>query len=130
LLHKRDRAIDTREPKGSDGNHPEMETAKFSSGCAEISNQLETFSYPDVLNRITDISAMKLLYSVCANGYEKLQVCRLIDHEENDPVIEKFIKQTYHIENEFICQLDPAKFDTIPEYVITECDKIIVGQAS
>ncbi len=33
--------------------------------------------------------------------------------------------ETYHIENEFICQLDPSRFDLIPEYVIMECDKLI-----
>lgn len=32
---------------------------------------------------------------------------------------------TYHIENEFICQLDPTKYDLIPQYVINECDKMI-----
>ena len=40
--------------------------------------------------------------------------------------IQKFINESYHIENEFICQLDPAKFDTIPEYVIAECDKLML----
>jgi hypothetical protein len=42
-------------------------------------------------------------------------------------VIQKFINETYHIENEFISQLDPAKFDTIPEYVVAECDKLVNG---
>lgn len=31
----------------------------------------------------------------------------------------------WYFENEFICQLDPAKFDTTPEYVISECDKVL-----
>gem|GEM_PF-1869264 len=79
------------------------------------------------LDRICNVTEIKNVYAACTNGYEKLQVCRLIDHVENDAVIEKFIKQTYHIENEFICQLDPAKFDTIPEYVVAECDKIVAG---
>ncbi|QBG46938.1 AAA family ATPase [Verrucomicrobia bacterium S94] len=130
LLHKRnnkDRGVDTREPRDADGHHPEMEQAKFDNGCAEVLNYLAGFSYPSLLNRITNVNQMKLLYASCTNGYEKLQVCRLIDHDENDAVIEKFIKQTYHIENEFVCQLDPAKFDTIPEYVVTECNKIVEG---
>lgn len=40
-------------------------------------------------------------------------------------VIQKFINETYHIENEFICQLDPTRFDLIPEYVIAECDNLL-----
>lgn len=124
VFHKRERAIDTREPKGLDDNHPEMEPAKFEQGCAEVSDQLNSFSYSDLLNRITDINALKLLYDTCANGYEKLQVFRLLELKVNNSVIKKFINESYHIENEFICQLDPAKFDTIPEYVIAECDKL------
>ncbi|MHB8226209.1 hypothetical protein [Acidithiobacillus sp.] len=125
VFHKRERAIDTREPKGSDDNHPEMEAAKFSSGCTEISNFLAGFSYPNLLNRVTDINALKSLYGASANGYERLQVFRLLGLDVENSVIQKFINETYHIENEFICQLDPAKFDTIPEYVIAECDKIL-----
>lgn len=128
LLHKgndKSRGIDTREQRDAAGNHPEMDQDKFDSGCIEIARQLDGFSYPELLSRICDAAEVKKVYTACMNGYEKLQVCRLIDHEENDAVIEKFIKQTYHIENEFICQLDPAQFDTIPEYVVGECDKIV-----
>jgi hypothetical protein len=133
LLHKgNDKAsgIDTREPRDAEGNYPEMDQTKFNDGCTEISNHLTGFSYSELLGRINNVTEIKNVYAACTNGYEKLQVCRLIDHEENDAVIEKFIKQTYHIENEFICQLDPAKFDTIPEYVVAECDKIIAGTSS
>ena len=126
IFKKRERAIDTREPKGADGNHPEMEPAKFANGCAEVSIQLSGFSYPDLLNLVADISALKLLYGASANGYEKLQVFRLLELDVGNSVIQKFINESYHIENEFICQLDPAKFDTIPEYVIVECDKILM----
>lgn len=125
LLHKRKRAIDSREPKDSNEHHPEMDAHKFKCGCDEISVLLKNFSYSDILNRITDIEAMKLLYRAATNGYEKLQVFRLLELDVDSSVIQKFINETYHIENEFICQLDPAKFDMIPEYVIAECDKII-----
>lgn len=128
LFHKRERAIDTREPRGLDGEQPEMDPVKLANGCAEVSRQLNgnAFSYPALLNQITDIGAMKLLYGACENGYEKLQVFRLLGLDAGNSVIQKFINESYHIENEFICQLDPAKFDTIPEYVIAECDKLIM----
>jgi ABC-type Mn2+/Zn2+ transport system ATPase subunit len=125
LLHKRPRAIDFREPIGSNDAHPEMVSAKFASGCTKISEWLSGFSYPDLLNRVADLNALKSLYVASKNGYEKLQVFRLIGHEVESSVIRKFVNETYHIENEFICQLDPAKFDTIPEYVGIECDKLL-----
>jgi hypothetical protein len=114
------------EPKGLDGNYVEMEPAMFANGCAEVSSQLNGFSYPDLLNRITDIGALKSLYGASTNGYEKLQSFRLLVLDIGNSVIQKFINESYHIENEFICQLDPSKFDTIPEYVIAECDKLML----
>lgn len=127
LLHRRERLIDNRYPKDDDDYDLEMEKQMILDGCKKISDELPGFSYTEILHRISDLASLKFLYSSCTNGYEKLQVCRLIDHKEEDPVIEKFIKETYHIENEFICQLDPAIFDTIPEYVVVECDKIVAN---
>ena len=102
-----------------------MAPAKFSNGCNEISGFLNGFSYSDILNRVTDVHALNSLYRASENGYEKLQIFRLLDLDIENSVVQKFINETYHIENEFICQLDPARFDTIPEYVISECDRIL-----
>ncbi|UPL21012.1 hypothetical protein [Alcaligenes faecalis] len=102
-----------------------MDPSKFADGCAEVAAQLNGFSYPDLLNRINDVTALKVLYGASENGYEKLQVFRLLGLETKNSVIQKLINETYHIENESVCQLDPAKFDTIPEHVIAECDKLL-----
>lgn len=125
VLHKRKRAIDTREDKGADGNHPEMVAAKFSTGCNAVKNEVKDFSYSKLFEYVNDDMAMKTLYKETTIAYEKIQIFRLLDFSIENDVIKKFINETYHIENEFICQLDPAKFDTIPEYVIDECDKIL-----
>lgn len=123
LFHKRVRAIDKREQKRQDGTYPEMDSEKFLNGCTQIGQKLRNFSYSDALDRISDINALKSLYVASTNGYEKLQIFRLLNFDVQNSVIQKFINETYHIENEFICQLDPSKFDTIPEYVISECNK-------
>ena len=125
LLHKRARAIDTREPRDENEQSPEMEAAKFIAGCEKIKERLPAFSYPSSLSRLNDTAELKSLYAAGMNGYEKLQVFRFFDLDIHNSVIQKFMNETYHIENEFICQLDPTKFDTIPEYVIEECDKAL-----
>ena len=125
VLHKRERAIDTRKPKGLDDKQPEMDSAEFKSGCDEVEKKMNGFSYLDLLKQVADTSALKLLYADSTNGYEKLQVFRLLGLDVQNSVIQKFINESYHIENEFICQLDPTRFDTIPEYVIAECDKLL-----
>lgn len=129
IFHKRERPIDTREPAGLDGLYPEMDHVKFADGCREVSNELNGFSYTDLLNTLADISALKLLYGASSNGYEKLQIFRLLEIDVKNSVTQKFINESYHIENEFICQLDPTKFDPIPEHVIAECDKFLMAEA-
>lgn len=125
LLHKRSESIDTRlEPV--DGVYPVMEDEKFQHGCMVIRDQINGFDYHAILAQITEPQTLKHLYDNCLSGYEKLQIFRLFDVDVDNSVIRKFINETYHIENEYICQLNPAQFDTIPEYVIHECDKLLL----
>lgn len=124
VLHCRERAIDSREAKiGID--YPEMERTKFCTGCTEIAQYLASFSYPIVVSRIKDTNAMKALYASCVSGYEKLQIFRLLNIEMENKVVQKFVNETYHIENDFICQLDPSMFDTIPEYIVSACSRAL-----
>jgi ABC-type Mn2+/Zn2+ transport system ATPase subunit len=122
LFHKRNVAIDSRR-EATDGAYPEMEKIVFEGGCSEIEEKIIGFDYQINLSKITNHQSLKPLYDACLNGYEKLQIFRLFGVDVENSVIRKFINETYHIENEYICQLDPTQFDIIPEYVRLECDK-------
>ena len=65
------------------------------------------------------------IYEKSNNGYEKLQIYRIIfdSEQKEESVIQKFINETFHIENEYLYQLNPCKYEIIPSYVLTECDK-------
>ena len=39
--------------------------------------------------------------------------------------MKKFINETYHIENDFIHQLNPREYNLIPEFIVKECDDYI-----
>jgi len=39
--------------------------------------------------------------------------------------MKKFINETYHIENDFIHQLNPREYNLIPEFIIEESDDFI-----
>ena len=123
MFKKRDIVLDFRNTEN--GSACEMEAEKFSDGCRTISKYLSTFSYTDHMKNINNLDALKTLYHSSINGYEKLQIFRLINPSVDNSVLQKFINETYHIENEFICQLDPTKFDTVPEYIVLECDRIL-----
>ncbi|MDB2506559.1 AAA family ATPase, partial [Opitutales bacterium] len=125
LLHKRETLLDSRIEREPEQEMPEMEQAKIESGSQTISERLPNFNYASMLTAVCDTNLIKALYQQSQNGYEKLQLFRFLELEAASSVLQKFINETYHIENEFICQLDPSKFELIPEYVISECDRLI-----
>lgn len=129
LFKRRETPEDHRIPKDDQGNSTPMSTADLSTGLCEIKNYIPGLpdDYPAVVALFLDETKIKELYNLSINGYEKLQLTRVLLDMENveNSVIRKFINETYHIENEFIFQLDPTEFDLIPEYVIHECNKIL-----
>ena len=58
-------------------------------------------------------------------GYEKIQLFRIIRGQHEDDIISKFVNESYHIENEYVMQLNPHKFESIPEYVVEECSRLL-----
>ena len=42
-----------------------------------------------------------------------------------DEVFTKFVNETYHIENEYVMQLNPKEFDAVPEFVIAACTTLV-----
>lgn len=125
LFHRRTTPIDSRELLEEGKGSPPMTTLRFEHGCKSIAQGVSGFDYTQMLRRISDPEYLKALYCRCQTGYEKLQVFRLLEPVADNRVIRKFVNETYHIENEFICQLNPARFDLIPEYVIAECDRLL-----
>lgn len=72
---------------------------------------------------------MKVLYEATTNNYEKLHIYRIIfddkDADIESLVIQKFINEAFHIENNSIYQLNPTKYPVVPQYVIDECDRFV-----
>lgn len=120
LLHKR------KEPKYIDKSVMDNENIKKAE--LEIKNYIPKFDYMVLYNRIIDDEIIKELYLKANNNYEKLQLFRILFegkvYDTND-VVKKFINEAFHIENEYLFQLDPRKFEMIPNYIVKECDRII-----
>ncbi len=120
LLHKR--SIPSFDKEGNDL----MSESDIQEATENIKNKfIPTFDYSSHLSVINDNSQMISLYQSTNNNYEKLQIFRIIkagNLHEND-VIQKFIHETFHIENEYVMQLNPLKYDFIPKYIISECDE-------
>lgn len=129
LFKRREEPEDHRISKDYEGNSTPMSTEDLTTGVSKIQGYISGLpsDYPSLVSLFCDGNQIRALYNQSVNGYEKLQLARiLLDIEDiENSVIRKFINETYHIENEFIFQLDPTQFDLIPEYVVKECDKIL-----
>ncbi|NDK08817.1 AAA family ATPase [Candidatus Gracilibacteria bacterium] len=95
-----------------------------------IENGISDFEYKMYYELITDKVYMISLYENSTNNYEKLQIYRIIKDsgttiEIESNVIRKFINESFHIENDYLFQLNPCKYKTVPQYVIDECSKDI-----
>jgi energy-coupling factor transporter ATP-binding protein EcfA2 len=122
LVHKRDTPI----IKENNDDEREMNINEIEDATHEIQNWIDEFDYEDLLSIVKDDYKMKLIYNKSSNNYEKLQIYRIIfDEDRCNSVIQKFINETFHIENDYIYQLNPCKYQLVPQFVIKECNKNI-----
>ena len=121
LFHRRE--IPTRMTTSGEIN---MSAEEITEAEERIREYIDTFDYAAQLGIINNREQIITLYNERTSNYEKLQLYRII-YDENHPsnVVQKFINETYHIENEYVSQLDPSKYEMIPEFVIAECDTIM-----
>lgn len=90
-------------------------------------NYISNFDYDAVYQKTQDMTLMKELYHNSASNYEKLQIYRIMFNDNNsNSVIRKFVNETFHIENDYLFQLNPCEYDTVPQYIIDECNKEIL----
>lgn len=103
-----------------------MTQEQIENALATIKEKIEGFDYFSLQKQLENTDEMIRIYKNTNNNYEKLQLFRLIqnDNHENE-VLRKFVNETFHIENESIMQLNPHKYDFIPAYIISECDKVL-----
>lgn len=129
LFKKRDIPEDYRIPRNEDNTSAQLSPDNLDAGLKGIVSLVVGIpsDYSSLISLFKDDNRIIELYIGSNNGYEKLQLTRVLLGEgtTENSVIRKFINETYHIENEFIFQLDPSRFDLMPEYVVKECDKIV-----
>lgn len=124
VLHKRPI------PHIKDGeNFRAMTALEVQEGCNQVVTEIPGFDYQALLGLVTDDMSMIDLYKNTASNYEKLHLYRVIFEGKDDliasDVIQKFINEAFHIENDYIYQLSPREFQTVPHFVIEQCDHYV-----
>jgi energy-coupling factor transporter ATP-binding protein EcfA2 len=122
IFHKRE--VPKYQSSTEDRNMTEIE---INYASEEIKNSInEPFVYSVCFQNVNDNNELIRLYEKTTNNYEKLQIYRVLNNDNHENrTIRKFINETFHIENDYIYQLNPCKYQTVPNYIIKECDKDI-----
>lgn len=125
LLHARATPI-----RKTDSGDVAMTDEDIGLAVAGIKEFIPDFDYNAVLSVINNKSEMKRRFQGANVGYDKLQLFRIYKevHQtagDGDDILQKFVNESFHIENEYVMQLNPHKFDNVPEYVLQECDRVI-----
>lgn len=107
----------------------DMTAQELQDGSNEIAAEIPGFDYQTLLDLVTDDKKMIELYNNTASNYEKLHLYRIIFDGKDDligsDVVKKFINEAFHIENDYIYQLNPREFQTVPHFVIEQCDHYV-----
>ena len=103
----------------------DMTATELTTSTTSIQKHINNFDYSRIVTRMKDNPALTALYKT-SNNYEKLQIFRVIHTDNHDNlVIKKFINESYHIENEHITQLNPHKYEIVPNFIIDECNNFL-----
>lgn len=107
-----------------------MTEEEIGQATAIIRNEyIRDFNYQEEYNKSQDKEKLRELYVSSESNYEKLQIYRIMFNENNsNSVVKKFVNETFHIENDYLFQLNPREYDTVPQYIIDECDNDIFGK--
>ncbi|RWB64370.1 MAG: hypothetical protein EOQ48_01765 [Mesorhizobium sp.] len=92
---------------------------------ASVRGHIPEFDYDALVAEAKDTESIKAKFHATTVGYEKIQLFRIFSEDHDNDVIRKFINESYHIENEYVMQLNPHKFESIPEYVVEECLRLL-----
>lgn len=125
VFHKdRDKPIyqpDNSEPKR------EMTQDEFEIAQSNIRHSIPEFDYNKIYRRIKDRDELIAAYNSCKSGYEKVQIYRIM-HDgdmEKGSAIKKYIDESFHVQNDFLFQLNPREYKIVPQYILDFCDKSV-----
>jgi energy-coupling factor transporter ATP-binding protein EcfA2 len=127
LLHGRDEPSS----KGEKGDLLPLLEEEREQAIAEIQKVIPSFDYGALLAQLKDRTVLKAKFEGTNVGYEKVQIFRIAsalnpDAPEGDAAFKKFVNESYHIENEYVMQLNPREFDAVPEHVVEACADLFV----
>lgn len=129
LLHARELPT-----KHTENGSSEMTDEEISNAKSNIAEHIAEFDYAKILSLISNQEELIKRFLESEVGYDKIQLYRVFSEahkagenpQKDDNIIRKFVNESFHIENEYVMQLNPHKFDNVPEYVVQECESMML----
>ncbi|WP_426305575.1 AAA family ATPase [Acidovorax facilis] len=115
------------------GGTREMTAQELEEGSRAISKTIPDFDYNSLQSLLADDKKLIKIYGETESNYEKLHLYRIIFEGKGEliesDVVKKFINEAFHIENDYIYQLNPREFQTVPHFVINQCNQHVAALA-
>lgn len=94
----------------------------------DISAFITDYTHSRTIALFQDKEGLISAYNSSNNAYEKLQLFRVVQGNKGteNSIVNKFINETFHVENDYLFQLDPCVFELVPEYILAECNQAIM----
>ncbi len=126
LLHLRDAPA----AKGNNGTLLPLGEEDLKRATAAIQEVIPGFDYDAILSQLKDRNVLKSKFDATDVGYEKIQLFRIASELDpsapaGDAAFKKFVNESFHIENEYVMQLNPREFDAVPEHVVRSCANLL-----
>ena len=117
--------------KSENGELTPLDEEERERAIAEIQKVIPSFDYQALLAQVKDRGVLKAKFEDTNVGYEKVQIFRIAsaldpDAPGGDAALKKFVNESYHIENEYVMQLNPREFDAVPEHVVQACADLLL----
>jgi energy-coupling factor transporter ATP-binding protein EcfA2 len=126
LLHLRD----VPSKRGTGWGLVPLSEEDLRRATAAIEKDIPGFDYKAILSQLKNRKVLKATFYATDVGYEKIQIFRIFtgldpDAPAGDAAFKKFVNESYHIENEYVMQLNPREFDAVPEHVVQSCADLL-----
>ncbi|TIC86373.1 AAA family ATPase [Nocardioides sp. GY 10127] len=126
LLHVRDEPA----AKGINGQLSPLSEETCERAVSNIRAVIPEFDYSGLLAEVKNPGALRAKFASTDVGYEKIQIFRIASALDpgglgGDPAFKKFVNESYHIENEYVMQLNPRDFDAVPDHVVQACQALL-----
>ena len=109
-----------------------LDEENFLKGCLELKEYFGDLSYDNILEELKVEKLLDIMKE--CDGYDRIIAIRLLFQRFNGllrklrkeyPAACKYLNETNHIENDYIFQLDPFKYSSIPKVFADQIEEFI-----